>query len=89
MQLFNNFILIKLEAENTALGNGLNVKETRGKRDIVEGTVVHTPECHPELGYNGIKPNDKVLFPLYAANQVTIDGEDYVVVSFNDIILKK
>ena len=86
MQLFNNFILIKLEAENTQLTNGLNIKETRGKRDIVQGTVMQTPwGPNPET----LSPADIVFFPLYAATQVTIDGSDYVVVSFNDIILKK
>lgn len=86
MRLFNDFILIKLEAEKTQLSNGLNVKETRGKRDIVQGTVVATVE--------GIDPKflgagDIVLFPLYAANQVTIDDQDYVVVAYKDLILKK
>ena len=84
MQMFNNFILLKLEAEETQLNNGLSVKETRGKRDIVCGKVIKAidHETFPLAG------GDKVLFPLYAANSLTIEGEEYVVVSFEDIILK-
>lgn len=84
MKLFNEFILIKLDAEKTQLSNGLNVKETRGKRDIVQGTIVEVPECFAEP-----RAGDVVLFPLYAATPVTLEEEDYVVVNFKDLILKK
>lgn len=86
MTLFNSFVLIRIEEEKTQLGNGLAVKETRGKRDIITGTVfIPSNEAAKALGLNG---NDKVMFPLYASNPVTIDDKEYLVVDYKDIILK-
>lgn len=82
MRMFNDFILAELEPEDTKLGNGLSVKETRGKRDIVCGIVNHTPDGV------ALEVGDKIMFPLYAANSLTINGKEHVVVSFKDIIMK-
>ena len=81
MTMLNNNLLVELVNETTVLGNGLAVKETRGKRDIVTGTVVKGP------GHGIIEENVKVWFPLYAANPITINGKSLLVVSLDDIIM--
>ena len=41
IKMTNKFWLVELEDELKQLSNGLTVKETRGKRDIVIGKVIH------------------------------------------------
>ena len=79
--MLNNNLLVQLINETTVLGNGLAVKETRGKRDIVTGTIVKAP------GHGIIAENMKVWFPLYAANPITVDGKSLLVVALDDIIM--
>lgn len=86
MKIFNGFVLIEIEEEKTQLGNGLAVKETRGKRDIVCGKVVLTSDT--ATSNIGIAIKDKVMFPLYASNPVIINDKEYLVVDYKDIILK-
>lgn len=81
----NKFWLIELQEENKVLTNGLTVKETRGKRDIVSGKVIigdwHGTNQFPAAdGYT-------VYFPLYAANPITIEGKTLFVVHQDDIIM--
>lgn len=83
LRMTNKFWLVKLEEELKQLANGLTVKETRGKRDIVIGKVIHgdySPEFPAADGYH-------VWFPLYAANPITVEGNDYLVVHQDDIIM--
>lgn len=83
VKMTNKFWLVKLEEENKILANGLTVKETRGKRDIVTGRVIHgdySPEFPAADGY-------LVWFPLYAANPITIEGNNYLVIHQDDIIM--
>ncbi len=86
MTMFNRFVLIEIEEEKTQLSNGLAVKETRGKRDIITGSVVTASDEACE--FLRLKNGDRVLFPLYASNPVTISDKDYLVVDYKDIILK-
>jgi co-chaperonin GroES (HSP10) len=83
LRMTNKFWLVKLEEELKQLANGLTVKETRGKRDIVIGVVIHgdySPEFPAADGYH-------VWFPLYAANPITVEGNEYLVVHQDDIIM--
>lgn len=83
VEMTNKFWLVKLRDDTTVLGNGLAVKETRGKRDIVNGTVIHGD-------YSKAFPcgqGDIVWFPLYAANPITIHGNSLLVVHQDDIIM--
>lgn len=83
IRMTNKFWLVELEDELKQLSNGLTVKETRGKRDIVTGRVIHgdySPEFPAADGY-------LVWFPLYAANPITVDGKSLLVVHQDDIIM--
>ena len=79
--MLNRFILVSIPADTKTLGNGLALKETRGKRDIVSAKVEQTPD---EFGFL----KDKLIwFPLYAASNIDVDGIPYMIVDFDDIIM--
>jgi co-chaperonin GroES (HSP10) len=83
IRMTNKFWLVELEEEHKVLANGLTVKETRGKRDIVIGKVIsgdYSPDFPCADGYH-------VWFPLYAANPITVEGNNYLVVHQDDIIM--
>lgn len=80
-ELLNKHIIIDLK-QTTSLGNGLSLKETRGKRDIVSGIVTL---ADPSVG---LAVGDHIWFPLYAANEIVIDGKQYLVVNIQDVIMK-
>lgn len=82
-KMVNKFWLVELREENKVLSNGLTVKETRGKRDIVVGKVLSGD-------YNTNFPcadGYLVWFPLYAANPITVNGKSLLIVHQDDIIM--
>lgn len=84
-KMTNKFWLVELQEENKLLANGITVKETRGKRDIVTGKVIMgdiTSGFPCNIG-------DLIWFPLYAANPITIDGKALLIVHQDDIIMVK
>jgi co-chaperonin GroES (HSP10) len=80
MKVLNKNVIVLLR-NSVELKNGINLKETRGKRDIVTGIVFAADETLK------IKDNTKVWFPLYASNEVIVDGKQYAVLNFDDIIM--
>ena len=83
VKMTNKFWLVELEEENKILSNGLTVRETRGKRDIVIGRVIHGDYSESFPCANGYH----IWFPLYAANPITVDGKSLLVVHQDDIIM--
>jgi len=82
MKVLNNNVIIKIN-DTVTLRNGINLKETRGKRDIVTATVILSDAA------TGLTAGSTVWFPLYASNEIIIDGQVHAVVSFDDIIMIK
>lgn len=80
MKVINKNVIVRLK-ETTELKNGINFKETRGKRDVVTGVVYACDES------TGIKAGDTIHFPLYASNEITIAGLPLAVLNFEDIIV--
>jgi co-chaperonin GroES (HSP10) len=78
--VLNNNIIVQLK-NSVELKNGINLKETRGKRDVVTAIVYL---ADPKLN---IKKGDTVWFPLYASNEITIDGLPLAVLNSADIIM--
>jgi len=78
--VLNNNIVVQLK-NSVELKNGINLKETRGKRDVVTATVYL---ADPNLA---IKKGAIVWFPLYASNEITIEGIQLAVLNANDIIM--
>ena len=83
--MVNNFYLVKLKEENKLLANGITVKETRGKRDIVCGEVIRGSV---QLTGNTVAHEGNLIwFPLYSANQFVYDGETLLIVHADDIMM--
>ena len=79
--MLNGFLLTETPEETKTLGNGLALKETRGKRDVVCARIVSAAEdTNLEIG-------TLVWFPLYAATALDLDGKQYLVVDFPDVIM--
>lgn len=79
-KVLNKNVIVQLK-NTVELKNGINLKETRGKRDVVTGVVYLAGES------SGLEPKDIVWFPLYASNEITIDGLPLAVLSMDDIIM--
>lgn len=80
MKVLNNNVIVQIK-ETTELKNGINFKETRGKRDVVTAVVYLADEN------TGLKKGDKVWFPLYASNEITLGGLLLAVLNKEDIIV--
>lgn len=77
----NKYLLVSLFENQKVLKNGLNIKETRGKKDIVVGVI--------EAAQVSLKLPEKAIcwFPLYAGSQVEVDERQYLAVPYEDIIM--
>ena len=85
----NEKIVVKrLEAEEKTAG-GIVLPDT-AKEKPKQGKVLSTGEG--KLLDNGkrapfqVKEGDRVLFTSYAGNEVTIDGEEYLIMTEDDIL---
>jgi len=79
-QVLNGNVIVQLK-NSVELKNGINLKETRGKRDVVTATVYL---ADPKLE---LKKGTIVWFPLYASNEITVEGIQLAVLNANDIIM--
>ena len=75
-----NKLLVKQINQNTNLGNGLQISnETQNRKDIVVGIVVDALETV----WNG----RKIFFPLYSALPLSYEGENYLVIDIDDVLV--
>jgi co-chaperonin GroES (HSP10) len=79
-KVLNKNVIVQLK-NTTELKNGINLKETRGKRDVVTATIYLADES------TGLKIGDVIWFPLYASNELIVDGLPLAVISADDIIM--
>lgn len=86
--LQDRVIVKRLEAESVSAGGIIipdNAKEkpVRGKVLAVgEGRFLDSGERQPV----DCKPDDVVLFQKYGGSEVTIEGEDYLIIKNEDIL---
>ena len=85
----NDKILVKrLEAEEKTAG-GILLPDT-AKEKPKQGTVISLGEGKRlETGKRApfqVKVNDRILFTSYAGNEVTVDGEEYLIMTEDDIL---
>jgi co-chaperonin GroES (HSP10) len=75
-----NKLLVKQLNQNTNLGNGLQISnETQNRKDIVVGIIV---DCMEEN-----KIGKKIFFPLYSALPLSYEGENYLVIDTDDVLV--
>ena len=77
----NGYVVIKTVNTEETLGNGIRIQDTRGKRDIVCGTCLLA-----EDKFN-IPDHALVWFPIYAASPIKLDGENLLIIPYEDIML--
>jgi len=85
----NDKVLVKrLEAEEKTAG-GIVLPDT-AKEKPKQGTVLAIGEGkrldNGSLAAFQVKVGDKVLFTSYAGNEVNVDGQDYLLMSEEDIL---
>ena len=81
-ETINNNLLVKVDSNTEELMNGLKVESSvASRRKIVKGIVES----------KGENEGDLVYFPLYAADEISLEGENYFVVSKEDVkvLIKK
>lgn len=87
--LHNYVLLTRIEEENKTAG-GIIIPDT-AKEKPVRGRVIAVGDGVFENGQKipmSVKPGDMVLFAKWAAsaNEVKIDGTDYVLIKESDIL---
>lgn len=73
----HNRVLLIADPKKTETTSGILLPENKNERPIT-GTVV--------VGNDEVKEGDRVLFSLFALDEVEIDGKNYCVVSASGIL---
>ena len=81
--MHNKNVLVSVREERRVLNNGISVQDTRGRKDIMMGIL----ECsHPALKF----PNRALVwFPAYAGLPIQLNGKQYLIVNYEDIIMSE
>ena len=86
--LGDNVMVQRLEAETQTTG-GIVLPDS-AKEKPKEGTVIALGDGKlldsGERSKFTVKKKDRVLFSSYAGNEIKVDGEDYLLISENDIL---
>ncbi len=87
--LFNN-VIIKPLAKEEITKSGIVLPDTVDKEKPEKGEVVAVGSGkileNGQAAKMSVKVGDKVVFKKYSPDEVKIDGEDYLVLSENDIV---
>ena len=86
----NNYVLLQRIDEDTKTAGGIIIPDTAREKPS-RGTVIAVGDGVIENGARvpmSVKPGDTVLFAKWAssANEVKIDGADYVLIKESDIL---
>lgn len=86
----HNYVLLERVDEETKTAGGIIIPDTAREKPS-RGRVIAVGDGATENGVKismSVKPGDTVLFAKWAAsaNEVKIDGHDYVLIKENDIL---
>lgn len=86
----HNYVLLERVDEETKTAGGIIIPDTAREKPS-RGRVIAAGDGATENGTHipmSVKPGDTVLFAKWAAsaNEVKIDGHDYVLIKENDIL---
>lgn len=88
----NNKVIIKLIEEEQITSTGIIVHAPSEEYDKpAKGKVIAVSELIDQKGNKrkvDIDIDDTVLFPRFGGNEVTIDGEDYILIDYTQILAK-
>jgi chaperonin GroES len=91
-ELYEDRVLVKPAAAETKTSGGIIIPDT-AKEKPQRGTVIATgPGKHAEQTGNLIpvkqKTGDVILYGKYAGTEITIEGEEYLIMRTSDILMK-
>ncbi len=81
-------VLVQADAAEEVTSSGLYIPDT-AKEKPQQGTVIAVGEGKVENGNKiamTVKKGDKVLYGKYAGTEVTLDGEEYLIMRESDIV---
>ncbi len=80
-------VVLQVQEESEQNVGGILLASNAQEKSVI-GTVVavSTQSVGDMEAPKSIKEGDKVVFDKYAGSQITVDGEDYLVVHEKDII---
>ena len=81
--MHNKNLLVSMFEDRKVLQNGISVQDTRGRKDIVVGIV---EAAHPSLKF---PYRVLVWFPMYAGLPIQLDGKQYLIVNYEDVIMSE
>jgi chaperonin GroES len=87
--LHDRVLVRRLEEKETAKG-GIIIPDT-AKEKPQEGKVIAVGAGKIEKGNRvplDVKPGDRILFGKYGGNDITLEGEDYLILREEDILAK-
>lgn len=80
LKVLHDNALVHVKDETEDLGNGLNIDaKNSSRRKIVKGKVI--------LANHTLKVGDTVYFPLYAGDEISYKGSNYLVINIADVKL--
>jgi chaperonin GroES len=87
--LHDRVLVRRLEEKQTAKG-GIIIPDT-AKEKPQEGEVIAVGAGKIEKGKRvplDVKPGDRILFGRYSGNDITLEGEEYLILREEDILAK-
>jgi len=86
----NNHVIVKASSKEEITKSGIVLPDTMDKEKPEQGEVIAVgPGKLIENGNRAemtVKIRDKVVFKKYSPDDIKIDGEEYLVISENDIL---
>jgi co-chaperonin GroES (HSP10) len=80
------YLLIKQNARETTYAGTLFLIPDSARKDADWGVVI---ECGPDVAPTVVKPGDLVKFRTYNAENLKVNGEDFVLLSVHDLQLRQ
>jgi len=81
-RMCNKNLLVKPFVSQRAMDNGLKIAEVKDKKAIIECIVITKDGALSNIGEHAI-----VRFPMYAADPISLDEGEFLVVNYEDIIM--
>lgn len=86
----NDNVLIKAESPEEVTKSGIILPDSSEREKPEQGEVVAVGDGktldNGQIKKISVKKGDKVMFKKYSPDEININGEEYLVVSENDII---
>ena len=79
----NGNILLKKELKENKTASGIVLSQKKEEEDFAHVVALSEDE---EVKKLGLKVGDKVMYKSYSETKVTYEGEEYFVLSYNDIL---